>query len=127
VRTEQEVAARLAGLDDDTANSVCCALLGHSRVQDQFFGQWTCGRCGAIVGDSLAGGYRAADAVCLDHHCDECRANLSKLTWADRYRLSDAAQQYLVDLSDESQSKVIQAENIRKHDELMAQLRAKHG
>lgn len=121
--TQDEVQARLDGLDGAQARAVCCALIGHSRVQNVCFGYWTCARCDAQVGDSLAGAYNATNAVAVDHHCDTCRENVATLTWVDTWLLPVDVNAYLVTLADEAKSKATQAENQRQHDEAMAALK----
>lgn len=82
--TSADVEQRTAGLPDDQRNSVTCALVGHSRIQTTFFGYYYCARCGAQVGDALAGVYSQAGAVVIvGHDCDVCRANAKTLTWKD--------------------------------------------
>jgi hypothetical protein len=74
---------RLRGLAADQKGAVVCALVGHSRVQTHFFGEYACGRCGVVVGDSLVGAYNAHGAVILGHGCATCRKNREILTWKD--------------------------------------------
>lgn len=123
VVTLNEVDRRIDGLDDATANSVTCAILGHSRLQDSWFGYWSCCRCGAQVGDSLASSYNASNVVCLDHHCDDCRRAAKTLTWKDTYRLSVAHLAYLDALEDEEGSKAKQRELAARREALLAKHR----
>ncbi len=106
--TQTEIEARVAGLDDATAAKVICALAGHSRVQEQFFGYWNCARCGQQVGDSLGGSYSAHDVVAVGHHCDTCRENVKTLDWKDTLRLPPEATAYLTVLADEPASRAAQ-------------------
>jgi hypothetical protein len=86
--TKKELLAKLEalgpGIDDETRNGIVCALVGHSRIVDACFGQITCGRCGAIVGDTLAGCYDLENHTIIDHSCDECKANYKKMGWRDK-------------------------------------------
>jgi hypothetical protein len=72
------------GIDEDTRNGIVCALIGHSRIVDACFGQITCGRCGAIVGDTLAGCYDMKGHTVIDHNCEACRDNYAKMGWQDK-------------------------------------------
>lgn len=64
--------------------AVICALWGHSGIQDQFWGQYTCARCDQGVGDSLAGAYSAENVVIVGHDCGKCRENYKKLRFVDK-------------------------------------------
>lgn len=121
--TKREVLKRIEGLDEGHARSVVCALIGHSRVQDQFWGEWTCHRCDARLGDSLAGCYDASDVVLMDHHCDQCRAAIAKLTWKDTLLLDEEALDYLAMLKDTKASKRRQEELIAEREQMLAQYR----
>lgn len=69
---------------------VTCALLGHSRIQDYCFGQYTCARCGTLTGDNLACVYMSApDVVIVGHNCPTCRENYKKLSWKDKMLCPD--------------------------------------
>lgn len=85
--TKKELLARLKALgpvDAQTRNAVVCAMVGHSKIQTACFGYYTCGRCGAQVGDSLGGVYPGAEsAVVIGHNCDKCRQNFKACTWKD--------------------------------------------
>lgn len=87
-RTQAELEAKLAALgpvDDDTRNHIVCSLIGHSRIQTYFWGEYYCGRCGDKVGDSLASIYPGAEkAVVVGHDCDVCRKNYEECTWQDK-------------------------------------------
>ena len=75
----------LAPLTDDQRNAVTCSLIGHSKIQDCCFGQFTCGRCGDVVGDALMSVYPgAATVVVIGHNCETCRENYKKTNWRDR-------------------------------------------
>lgn len=90
VRTQAEVMRRVDGLSDDERASVVCALVGHSRIQTHCFGYYYCGRCGAQVGDTLAGVYpEALEAVIVGHKCERCVDNAKTLTWRDRLYAPD--------------------------------------
>ncbi len=64
-------------------NAVVCALVGHSRIQEYCFGYFTCGRCGAQVGDSLGSVYDTTKVVIVGHDCPTCRANFAAGDWRD--------------------------------------------
>lgn len=64
--------------------AVFCALFGHSRIQEVYFGYFYCARCGAQIGDSLGGMYDASKSVLDGCGCDTCRENYKKLTWRDK-------------------------------------------
>ena len=64
---------------------VFCALFRHSEIQDEFFGAFYCGRCGAQVGDQLASIYNAANIVIIGHKCDKCVENYKKMTFVDKF------------------------------------------
>jgi hypothetical protein len=83
--TLKEVKERIKGLDEDQAKSVVCALIGHSRIHDACFGQITCARCGAIVGDTLTGSYDGKNTVIVGHDCPTCHANYEKMGWHDKF------------------------------------------
>lgn len=68
----------------ERVKAVFCALFGHSRIQTHCWGYWYCGRCGVLVGDSLAGVYRAEGVVIVGHGCDQCRDNYRRLSWRDK-------------------------------------------
>lgn len=89
--TEQELMQKLAALGDITEeqrNEVVCALIGHSRIQTFCFGYYNCARCGAQMGDNLAGCYpQAANVVIVGHaggKCPKCHENYEKLGWEDK-------------------------------------------
>lgn len=125
--SELDVKTRLTGLSDAQAVSVVCALVGHSRVQTTFFGYFYCARCGAQVGDSLASIYPgAAQAVIVDHHCDTCRENAKALTWRDTFKLPKTATDYLKLLANVRRSKAYAVAAEKRHEKVMAKLRAKY-
>lgn len=65
---------------------IFCAIFRHSRIQDECFGYFTCGRCGAQLGDALGGVYPAASkVVVIGHNCKICRKNYKKMTWVDKF------------------------------------------
>jgi hypothetical protein len=61
-----------------------CAFLGHPRVVDVCFGQVTCARCHAILGDTLMGVYDLRGRVIVDHDCEVCRTSWTALKWHER-------------------------------------------
>ena len=86
--TKAEAKQRIKGLSDDQQKAMLCALVGHSRIRDYCFGYHHCARCGAMLGDSLAGAYQDDKAAYPGHlgrdiegcHCNE---NAKTLTWRD--------------------------------------------
>jgi hypothetical protein len=60
-----------------------CVDHGHSNVLTGFFGYIYCARCGAQVGDTLAGAYSNERAVMIGHKCPTCVENAKRLTRAD--------------------------------------------
>jgi hypothetical protein len=63
---------------------ILCVFIGHSNIEDVFWGYHTCGRCGEQLGDSLGGAYQNNRAVIIGHNCGTCRKNYKKLTWRDK-------------------------------------------
>lgn len=63
---------------------VVCSLIGHSRIQDMFWGEFTCGRCGARMGDTFGSFYDTTGVVIIGHKCSECRLNYKACTWRDK-------------------------------------------
>lgn len=94
--TKVEVQRRIKGLPIDQQRSMLCALVGHSRIHSFCFGYHHCQRCGAMLGDSLAGAYSDSSAVYPIHlqraepingcHCAE---NVKTLTWRDTWLTPD--------------------------------------
>lgn len=83
VMLKQEVLQRVKGLRGGIRKSTICALIGHSRITEFFFGYHNCARCGAQLGDSLASTYDSSNNVILGHDCKECQENIKTLTWRD--------------------------------------------
>ena len=78
---------RSGPITDAQRNGIVCALIGHSKTQTYCFGYHNCARCGAQLGDSLAGAYSAEKVVLVGHeggNCPTCHANYEKLTWRDK-------------------------------------------
>jgi hypothetical protein len=122
--TEAELTAYVAGLGREAA-AVVCALIGHSRVQSQCFGYYSCERCETQIGDTLGSSYPgAASAVVLDHHCDTCRDNAKALTWRDTFMLPQRALDYLALLADVKRSRQRAAAIKRRGERAMERLRA---
>lgn len=66
-------------------NKIVCALIGHSKISTYCFGYRYCGRCGALVGDSLGGSdYGKLKAVIIGHICSLCKKNYKMCTWKDK-------------------------------------------
>ena len=74
----------LGEMDDETRNDVVCSLLGHSKIQESFFGYYNCARCGDQLGDAFGGIYDSSNVVVVGHDCPKCRANYEKLDWRHR-------------------------------------------
>ena len=75
----------LRSVPKDRRPAALCGLVGHTRMQEFCFGYFTCGRCGAQVGDTLCGVYDGAKtAVVRGHDCVVCRENAESLTWRDK-------------------------------------------
>jgi hypothetical protein len=88
--SQKAVKARIKGLPSDIQKATACALVGHSRIQTQFFGYFYCARCEAKVGDSLASVYpEASSVVIVGHDCPVCRHNAKTLTWRDTFMAPD--------------------------------------
>lgn len=62
-----------------------CALIGHSRIVTMCFGYISCGRCKEQIGDTLAGADSAKGLVIIQHDCETCRDNYTKMTWRDKF------------------------------------------
>lgn len=92
--TKKELMTKLEalgpGIDEETRKGIVCALVGHSRIVDACFGQITCGRCGTILGDTLAGCYDTNDKVVIDHNCELCKVNYKKMGWRDKLFIDKA-------------------------------------
>lgn len=86
--TRPQLMAKLKLLDlkdKTTRNEIVCSLIGHSRISSFFMGYRHCGRCEALLGDSLGGIDPAiTDAVIIGHNCDTCQANYAKCDWRDK-------------------------------------------
>jgi hypothetical protein len=82
--TQGDVLERIKGLSVETQKAIVCALVGHSRIVQSCFGQITCARCDAILGDTLAGCYDLKDRVIVGHNCPHCREVYATLTWRDK-------------------------------------------
>lgn len=85
--SKRELTQKLKAMGDITKaqrNSIVCSLIGHSRIQTHCFGYYSCGRCNAQLGDSLAGCYSAKEVVIVGHNCKICRKNYKTLTWQDK-------------------------------------------
>lgn len=87
--TKVEVLRRLKGLDENTQKAMACALIGHSDIVTSCFGYVSCSRCGAHLGDTLAGAYSNDNAVVVGHNCPTCRKNYERLTWRDTFMAPD--------------------------------------
>lgn len=63
---------------------IVCAIIGHSNIEDTWFGYHYCGRCREQLGDSLGSWYQNGSAVVIGHNCKICRKNYKLLTWKDK-------------------------------------------
>ena len=76
--------------------SIFCAIFRHSHLVTNCIGYKYCARCGAQLGDTLAGtglsvgkgGHFLIGQTC---QCDKCRASFDSLTWLDRFMCPKAA------------------------------------
>ena len=92
VLTKKEVMEKikvLGDIDQETRNSIVCSLIGHSDIVHTCFGEVSCGRCNAKIGDILAGFYPIDECVLIGHDCDTCRANYTKMNWKDKLYAPD--------------------------------------
>lgn len=75
-------------MNDQQKKELACALIGHSRVVNVCFGEVTCARCGALLGDTYvdsdfvteAGGHMTKDC-----DCPGCHIAYKTMTWRDTY------------------------------------------
>lgn len=65
-------------------NEIVCALIGHSRIIDTWFGYQNCARCNELLGDTLGGVGIGGDYVIVGHNCKTCRKNYKKFKWEDK-------------------------------------------
>ncbi len=65
--------------------AIFCVLFRHSRIVKNCFGYKHCARCGAQVGDSLAGAWNGKDSVIVGHNCETCIANYKKMGFIDKF------------------------------------------
>lgn len=88
IKTEKDLMKKLKALGELTneqRNGIVCSLVGHSRIQEQCFGYYTCARCNEQLGDALGGVYPGAEkAVIVGHKCATCEKNYNETTWKDR-------------------------------------------
>lgn len=97
--TEQELLHKLAALgevDADTRKSITCALIGHSKIVTQVFGEVYCGRCGDKIGDTLMGTFSFGGYVLLEedngpihNQCVGCLATYAALPWEAKFGVPD--------------------------------------
>ena len=74
----------MGNITEKQRNGIACALLGHSLIQTEFWGYYSCSRCGHQIGDKLGSDYDDSDVVIVGHNCDICKENYKKLTWRDK-------------------------------------------
>lgn len=83
---EEEVRKKLEfakELGEPTVKSLCCAMIGHSRIVVARAGKAFCGRCGAGVGPVVLPDDVVDDRVFVGHNCATCRENNEDMTWKD--------------------------------------------
>ena len=71
--------------------AILCAKYGHPRIANFCFGYVTCARCGAHLGDTLAGVFDRSSYVIVGHDCKKCRANTKTLKRHEKFLLPDEA------------------------------------
>lgn len=81
----EEKLKSLGDIDEQSKKEIVCSLIGHSNIMKACFGYHHCGRCDALVGDSLGGAYQNPEAVYVGHNCETCRKNYKELTWQDTF------------------------------------------
>ena len=81
--------------------AVFCALFGHARVYEMCIGYVHCARCGAQVGDTIAGVFMDKGGVSCP--CTECEAAWKRLPWLDRFLCAQPKWEHLT--PDELQAK----------------------
>mgnify|MGYP001583613362 FL=1 len=81
--SKKKALAILAHVPEDAKRATLCALVGHSRIMTYCFGYWSCARCAAQIGDSIAGVFDGKDKVLVGHKCETCVKNAASLTWRD--------------------------------------------
>mgnify|MGYP001558843726 FL=1 len=81
----REILKKIPYRDNEHRNTIVCSLIGHSLISTFCFGYRNCGRCGALLGDSLGGAdYGKLEAVLIGHKCEKCRENYKKCSWKDK-------------------------------------------
>lgn len=83
--TQNSCRILLAKVPKARKKAVLCSLVGHSNITEGCFGYVHCARCGAQIGDSLAGVYSNDKEVRVGHNCRTCRKNYRALTWRDKW------------------------------------------
>ena len=80
-----------AKASDETIAELLCAAIGHPPVIDICFGEVTCARCEARLGDTLAGVYSTKGKFVRGHglpkgmkECEECETIWKSLTPGQR-------------------------------------------
>jgi len=82
--TEQEVLDIVSKFENkDERNKIICAMIGHSKIIDTFFGYIRCARCETLLGDALTGVFDGSKYVIVGHNCSQCKDNYKDLTWKD--------------------------------------------
>lgn len=69
----------------DRLRNLVCAVFRHSNLEDSCWGYVSCARCGAQLGDTLAGCYSNSRQVGISCDCTACRENLKRLTFIDTF------------------------------------------
>lgn len=101
-QTEAEALAAIAAFPDEKKPGAMCALVGHSRMIQSFFGQLTCARCDAVIGDTLSGGSTLGQRLVRGHGklgngkaCAECIEIAKTLTWRDTALVKFTPEQWM--------------------------------
>ena len=79
-KARELIQAGITDWDPKTTARVLCAVVGHPPVIESFFGQQTCARCDAILGEALLGAGVGKGKAILGHDCEDCRAVLEGLS-----------------------------------------------
>lgn len=64
---------------------VFCALFDHSKIVHLYFGEVSCARCGAVIGDTLMGSFDLKGIVIDKHDCSVCLKVHSNFGWRNKF------------------------------------------
>lgn len=67
----------------DRLKHIICALFRHSVITKICFGYQHCGRCDALLGDTIAGAFSVT--VGLSCGCEECQSAYASLGLVDKF------------------------------------------